>query len=143
MSEWTHERPHEWSDDASCKGVDSYIFEYQEKDSELCEDMNYVVRAKFNALNFREAKSICSSCPVRAECWEFATDNDKFWTVRSGRDPGRFKHEAKSAEIAIYGRTCARGHFIPHGGVCMPCKALNKRMSRRRDASGQTGDQSV
>ena len=45
----------------------------------------------------REAKKVCRSCEVRAECLEFALENDErfgIWGGMSERERRRLKHEA-------------------------------------------------
>ena len=42
----------------------------------------------------REAKRVCSSCEVRAECLEYALENDErfgIWGRLSGREPRRMR----------------------------------------------------
>ncbi|UVK59139.1 WhiB family transcription factor [Streptomyces phage JPandJE] len=125
----------QWQVSANCAGKAFELFEYQEKDSPLAKDMSNMERLAFNHANFELAAEICIECPVFFECGEHATTEDKYWTVRAGEAPERFAHEALQVEGKSkpgQPRTCQRGHYLPQGGRCNPCKL--EGMKARREA---------
>lgn len=68
-----------WQDQARCAEVDTEIF-YPE-----------------NGGLDRPAKKICAGCEVRAECLEFAVDNNEIWGIWGGfseRERRNMKREA-------------------------------------------------
>lgn len=70
-------QPAEWHLDALCAQVDAETF-FPEKGG-----------------SHRDAKRICSGCPVRAECLQFSLDNDErfgIWGGLSGRERSRLRN---------------------------------------------------
>ena len=135
-------RSDEWEERANCKGKAFELFEYQEKDSPLTKDMSFKDRVAFNYQNFELAGEICIECPVMFECAKYASEQDKYWTVRGGEPPKRFEIEAD--QLARTGRpagstnskpgaprTCKRGHFLPNGGRCKTCKRDQNTIRQR------------
>lgn len=143
----------QWEERANCKGKAFELFEYQEKDSPLCEGMVYKERMAFNTANFQLAEEICIECPVFFECGANATAEEKQWTVRAGEIPGRFVEESKrynnvgrpkgaknknypgrdaGGQFAPKGpRVCQRGHDVPQGGRCPTCKRESNTIRQR------------
>jgi len=58
-----------WSDQAACRGTDTEIF--------------YPANAEEEA----EALSICATCPVRAQCLEYAIHNRETYGIWGGATP--------------------------------------------------------
>lgn len=71
--------PLRWQDEALCAQTDPEIF-FPEKDGST-----------------REAKRVCRSCPVRAECLEYALEHDErfgLWGGLSERERRRLSRQA-------------------------------------------------
>jgi WhiB family redox-sensing transcriptional regulator len=58
-----------WTDSAACRGTDTEIF--------------YPVNAEEEA----EALSICATCPVRAQCLDYAIHNREAYGIWGGTTP--------------------------------------------------------
>jgi WhiB family transcriptional regulator, redox-sensing transcriptional regulator len=58
-----------WSDQAACRGTDTDIFFPANADEEA------------------EALSICATCPVRAQCLEYAVRNKEIYGIWGGTTP--------------------------------------------------------
>ncbi len=83
----------DWQLHGSCRGLDSSVFFSPEGE-----------RGRSRSVRVRRAKSICSSCPVRAECRKFALaageqygiwggmsedERRRHWDKRRSRERGR------------------------------------------------------
>ena len=117
-----------WQELANCAGKAFELFEYQERNSPLCREMNFEQRLDFNRANFELASEICIECPVMLTCLSEATAEERRWTVRGGEYPHRFTAELQVAQNLEAGRgdgsdfICQRGHFVAGGGRCRTCK---------------------
>jgi WhiB family redox-sensing transcriptional regulator len=58
-----------WTDQAACRGTDTEIFFPANADEEA------------------EALSICATCPVRAQCLEYAVRNKEIYGIWGGTTP--------------------------------------------------------
>jgi WhiB family redox-sensing transcriptional regulator len=71
-----------WIEDANCKDMDKSVF-FPSSNTEL-----------------KQAKQVCSTCPVSAECLQYATDNDLNFGVWGGlgeSDRRRLARQSRSA----------------------------------------------
>lgn len=68
-----------WRENAACKGCDTQLF-YQEKPWQLT-----------------EAMSICSKCPVKKECLDWAKRAGERWGVWGGKDQTRRKRATRKS----------------------------------------------
>lgn len=132
-----------WEEKANCKGMAFTLFEYAEKDSPACKDMDYMTRMAFNRTNFELAAEICIECPVMFKCIESATTDERAWTVRGGLIPTRFINEAHRYDNqgrpakAGQDRICSRGHHVKGGGRCKDCKRI-RDVAAQRDRRAST-----
>jgi WhiB family redox-sensing transcriptional regulator len=60
-----------WTDRAACKGMDSKIFFGERGDTSAA----------------RKARAVCAGCEVRAECLQFAVDNNEYIGFWGGTTP--------------------------------------------------------
>lgn len=111
-----------WEADADCRDYDTKLWLLQE---------DPVV----NKENFEKAEVICSTCPVFASCWKYATPTDKLVTMRAGAWPEEYrapgvKHIYPEKRKGRPRRmTCARsGHDTSYegsrssSGQCKACR---------------------
>jgi hypothetical protein len=92
----------DWMTDAPCASVDPYIFFPPKGGSS------------------REAKSICDSCDVKAECLAWAVANDEQHGVFGGLS-ARERRDLESPAAAYQCRTCDHRFTNPNG------RALHER----------------
>lgn len=76
----------EWMNKARCREVDPELF--------------YPEKMGANAIHaaYRKAVSICANCEVRAECYQFAYDNDEQFGIWGGHYAFQIRR-AKRKEI--------------------------------------------
>lgn len=118
-----------WTSRAACRSVDPKIF-YMENKSQ-----------------HKLALGICSACPVKQDCWNDASWEDRFNTIRGGVIPkppqGLF-----NSETPIEEQSCKRGHVgswtvnNPTRGTvrCLECKRIQDREYRDRKKLGHKKD---
>lgn len=115
--------PPEWADRSLCSQVDNDIF-FPEKGG-----------------SSREAKAICATCPVRAECLTYALDNDErfgIWGGLSERERRRLKGQPDDTGACGtypkgYGRHKKRGEQ-----PCDDCRRAANTYAQRRRAHGHS-----
>jgi WhiB family redox-sensing transcriptional regulator len=82
----------------------------------------------------RPAKRVCAACPVKAECLEFALENDErfgVWGGLSERERRTMKSVRRAAPSASL--LCASGRHRKNGpGRCLECK---KERDREREGT--------
>lgn len=112
-----------WTSRAACRSMDPKIFYMDENQHRL-------------------ALSVCSVCPVSSECWNDASWEDRFNTIRGGIIPKAPK--AIDTTIPIEEQACKRGHTgswstnsTARGTVrCLECKRIQDQEYRDRKKAG-------
>lgn len=87
----------EWRDEASCKGLDTDLFEIDEE----------LERGEEKQELIAWGLKICSTCPVRKPCGASATEMDKYWSTRGGQPPEGLFPDSKRP---------AAGNIVSRGG---------------------------
>lgn len=82
------ENPSEsWRHRAACAGMDPRIFEVADLDTHP--DLDYSVIKEINKANRKVAMAVCDGCPVKTECLDSATHEDRKHTIRGGLRSGQ------------------------------------------------------
>lgn len=115
----------EWMADAVCAGTDAEAFFPTEgtRDYERA-----------------AVKAMCSSCPVRTACLEYALDNREQWGVWGGlteheRRPLLKDRPRRLPPITHGTEAGAKQHRRRNEAVCAPCLTAENAASRARKAS--------
>lgn len=70
----------DWYDEARCMGKPIMVFYGEEEDQqERGSHRPYLLPSEVE-----QAKNVCGSCPVRAQCLEYALDNDERYGIWGG-----------------------------------------------------------
>ena len=117
---WQNDLPDRpaWQAVAACRGLDPDLF--------------YIDRGESTA----EAKTVCASCPVIAQCLDFALANhEKFgiWGGRSERERRRLRHVAR--QPAKHVCPCCGDTFRPSGKTHRFCSADCRTHHQRQGAA--------
>lgn len=95
----------------------------------------------------REARRVCRQCPVRAECLQYALENDErfgVWGGLSERERNRMKPKAPPRDPAY----CKSGRHLktPEGtgarGACLACKRESSTAWAKAKRVARTGSPS-
>ena len=106
------------------------------------EDLSPMREVHFNLPRLKEAREVCSTCPVKGKCLESATPSDRFWTVRGGELPKLARTNVKknnfpSAKTDPYmPDLCQRGHsnwLRRADGTAWYCGDCNNRNKQKGD----------
>ncbi|UCR74434.1 WhiB [Mycobacterium phage Ritam007] len=123
----THEDRHAWRDKAVCAQTDPEVF-FPE-----------------NGVNATSAKKICKDCEVRAQCLQWALENDEQFGVFGGLSPHERRPLRKAVKASQPARPstkpckyCGTEFTPPRARVIycsMDCVHADRRTSFRRRAS--------
>ena len=115
----------DWQDSAACASVDPELF-YPEAGGSVA-----------------YAKRVCRSCPVTAECLEYALEIGDTWGVWGGKSVSQREALMGAPESQPAVRLCMRGLHAMAGenltgsGSCRACKQAAERARRLRLKRGQ------
>lgn len=99
-----------WAKDAKCAGKGDLFF-YESADT---------------VSKLYKARNICGTCPVKAECLDDATEEDREWSVRGGKLPRKMT-ELTAQRIAGAVESAEKPHLRP-----TKCSKGHERVWRRK-----------
>lgn len=111
-----------WQDAAACQYVDPELF-FPKKGGSV-----------------RDAKKVCTGCPVRQPCLEFALGNDERFGIFGGKSERERRRISRDRARAGDSRLCRRGRHrmtpenVSDEGTCIAC---SPSAARRRDGLGE------
>lgn len=88
------------------------------------------------------AKRVCRSCPVRAECLDYALSTGQEYGVWGGMSEQERRQLKPAADGQPAERRCLKGLHVmttENTGCDGRCRACRRSSNRRRAASGPTG----
>jgi WhiB family redox-sensing transcriptional regulator len=106
-----------WQADAACRGTDPNLW-FPERGATLA-----------------EARQVCAGCPVRAECLEWALDNNQSLGVWGGLSE-RARRQMQKARKAVAECGTESGYYhhhrIAHDDPCEACRKAHSEATTRR-----------
>jgi hypothetical protein len=123
--ETSYRESQDWKKRAACKDEDPELFTLVdvehvpspgEVNGEVVKEASSWMK---NKMNLEQAEQICFRCPVKKECWDDSSEEDKQWTMRGGAWPEMYR-EPTNVEPE-----CADGHdwaeFTEENKDCRHC----------------------
>lgn len=127
--------PESWHKDAACSGMDPSQFEIPEKGVG-----GSLTPAEQTSL--AKARLVCNGCPVKKECLESSSPEDREFTVRGGLSPTKYKVNSK---LRVGRGKCLHGHDYSVTGVIdegygrgQRCAECRHNHSKSRYEGGKT-----
>lgn len=113
--------PEAWKDEALCAEVGGDMF-FPEKGGSI-----------------RDAKKICESCDVRAQCLQYALDNHEDFGIWGGKSPRQRQKLRAAREDTVthgtntmYNRGCHNPATCPRSNKGTSCSEAHRRYDRKR-----------
>ena len=98
-----------WWEDANCYEMDPELFEPALEGRTRRE-----TKLKLNEQRMEQARKACSDCPVWHLCYQKARENDFYYTMRAGIEPGQLTEYRELGKIRYRSgqekKTCVNGH---------------------------------
>lgn len=103
-----------WWEDASCYDLPPELFDFALKEGVSPPRQETIEE---NEAKFEQARKACSSCPVWHLCYQKASGDDFFYTMRAGIEPAQFTQYKEAGRVRYRSGqelgdkdTCLRGH---------------------------------
>jgi hypothetical protein len=134
--------PDPWRERARCRGLPPAMF--VQVDHESHPQIPHHERVKLTNAFFAEAIQHCEFCPVRKECEDDATDDDRRRTVRGGLRPWDRHWEGESGTYhskPLSGRTVGRPAKVKALVVAPAPKEIDPKVANRLICEGYENDE--
>lgn len=137
-----------WIEEAACQSSPADLFEPEQGDPFGGSPQKEAILAA-NDDKFAQARRLCNQCPVWHLCYLNATENDFYYTMRAGIEPGQYvrwkelgRWDYRVDQKLANKNTCMRGHnnWKVWGKKrprrkCVDCDAMSPEEKRDWDAA--------
>lgn len=126
-----------WFEDAACYDMDPELFEAALEGGSREENLSA------SEARMEQARKACSDCPVWHLCYQKGRDNDFYYTMRAGLEPGQLTEYKELGRVNYRSgqevERCAQGHndWVVWGKArprkkCRECARLNTQAQKAK-----------